>query len=716
MKDATVTVIGVETKPKTHKKAQYWDTQITAAKKRLEKWQNKAELIVKRYKGERGKTNVTQSSGGDSRLNLFYSNTSTLEAMLYGSKPKVDVARRFADADDDVSRVASNIMERLLNNDVTENINDYDSLLTSSLQDRLLSGLGCAKVRYTHETTDEGELKSESAPIDYIFWGDVLWGWGRNFAELPWVAFRSYMTKEEATKRFGKEYAKELDYSVRTTQITDENAGDEDRDAKSQGTKAEIWEIWEKSKRVVYWVSAGVDELLDEREDPLQLTKFYPCPPFFLANPTTTLYVPTPDFLLAEDQYNEIDILQTRISIITEAVKAVGVYDSANSGVERIFTEGVDNTLIPIDSWAIFAEKGGIAGAVDWVPIVDIVNALDKLIQMRDQNIGLLQQVTGMADVMRGSLDNQYEGVGQSQMKAKFGSVRLQALQDQFAMFASNLMKIKAEVIARHFSPETIVQLSNMEYSPDREIIPSAVQLIKNPEQAKLSIVIRPETIAMADYAQLKNERVEFLDAITGFMAALNPIVNDAPAMQPFMMKMLQWGLAGFKGAQEIEGVVDQAIKTAEEEAEKAKQKPSPEEQQAQMEQQKEQAKLQTEIQKIQAKSQADMQTREQDKQADMETAAQQHQLDMQKMQAEFQIEMQQMQTKAEIDMQLQESDAAFNVKQAEMQMQAEVKKSAMQAQLNAQNDVGKHKLKMAEQTDKAAKDKEGKANGKGSD
>jgi len=136
---------------------------------------------------------------------------------------------------------------------------------------------------------------------------------------------------------------------------------------------------------------------------------------------------------MAEDQYNEIDLLQTRISILTEAVKAVGVYDKNADGVQRMFTEGTDNTLIPVDSWAAFSENGGLRGAVDWMPIEAVTNAIDRLTALRNDSIELLQQITGMADVMRGQLQNQYEGVGQTKQKAKFGSVRVQALQQQFA-------------------------------------------------------------------------------------------------------------------------------------------------------------------------------------------------------------------------------------------------------------------------------------------
>ena len=149
-----------------------WAAEMTAADKRLKPWRKKAEKINKRYLAERSGSQ-TNTVGGDTRLNLFYSNVSTLQSMLYGSVPKIDVSRRYADSADDVARVAAETMERLLNADVAENGREYDTVLRSTLQDRLLGGLGCAKVRYsvvTHKNpeTGEEEMLRESAPADYF--------------------------------------------------------------------------------------------------------------------------------------------------------------------------------------------------------------------------------------------------------------------------------------------------------------------------------------------------------------------------------------------------------------------------------------------------------------------------------------------------------------------------------------------------------------------
>ncbi len=706
---------------------EYWCDELGAAERQVRHWHRQATRIVKRYLDNRSMNNPTVKDNNDTsrvhRLNLFHSNVTTLLSMLYGNLPKVDVSRRFADPEDDISRVASEILERMLNNNIEEDGDQYNSVLRGVLQDRLLSGLGVARCRYeveTEETTvtiegpqgeelemSEERVVSEDAPIDYFHWQDVLWGWARTWADIPWIGYRSWLTRDEVTKRFGESVAQQLTY--KRQRVSDERDLVDDEESQSAWQKAEIWEIWDKTTRNVYFVSKGYDKVLEERDDPLGLTNFFPSPPFFIANPTTSLFMPTPDFHMAQDLYNQIDLLQTRIDIITEAVKVVGVYDSeAGDSVGRMLKEGSDNVLIPVKSWAMFGEKGGLDGAIDWMPLQDIVNALDKLRDLRQETIELLYQVTGMSEVLRGASGGQYEGVGQAQLKAKFGSVRVQALQDSFAQFASDLLALKAEIIARHFDPETIAKAANIENTFDAQLAGPAIQLIKNPDSSRMRIVIRPESVAMVDYAQLKAERTEFVQALALFLQSSAPMLEQDKSMMPFLLQLMQWGMAGFKGAQEVEGVMDRAIKQAQEKAAQPEQ--DPQQQQMQMQQQLEQMKAQIEIQKIQAKAQADMQTREQDKQADIETAMAQHQAKLAEIEAEMQATLAETKAKVEADLIVEQAQAQANVAQTQAAAASEVQKDAIETELELQKEAVKTGLKIDEiAASSAAKIKEAK-------
>ena len=95
-----------------------------------------------------------------------------------------------------------------------------------------------------------------------------------------------------------------------------------------------------------------------------------------MANPTTSKFMPRADFLMAQDQYAQIDELSTRLKYLIKACKVVGAYDKTSTQLGRIFSEGMENQMIPVDNWAAFAEKGGIKGSMDFVPIDMVAKAI----------------------------------------------------------------------------------------------------------------------------------------------------------------------------------------------------------------------------------------------------------------------------------------------------------------------------------------------------
>ena len=84
--------------------------------------------------------------------------------------------------------------------------------------------------------------------------------------------------------------------------------------------------------------------------------------------------------------------------------------------------------MIPVDNWAMFAEKGGIKGQVDWIPIDQVVNAIDHLRQYRQDKVVQIYEVLGVSDIMRGS-SKASETAAAQQIKAQFGSTRIQLKQ-----------------------------------------------------------------------------------------------------------------------------------------------------------------------------------------------------------------------------------------------------------------------------------------------
>ena len=115
-----------------------------ASAKRLKHWQKQAGDISHRYIDDRlNNTTVgTEGRGRDSqagtggmfRLNVFNANVSTVKDMLYGQLPRVDVSRVDHTGNDDIARVAAEMMERMLRVDVQDNGETYSSMFHATLK------------------------------------------------------------------------------------------------------------------------------------------------------------------------------------------------------------------------------------------------------------------------------------------------------------------------------------------------------------------------------------------------------------------------------------------------------------------------------------------------------------------------------------------------------------------------------------------------------
>ena len=86
----------------------YWGEELQTSIKARKPWWKRADKIVARYLGKSEASKEEMTNGFD--LNLFHSNTKTLNDMLYGNLPQIDVARRYAQADADIGRVASEMI------------------------------------------------------------------------------------------------------------------------------------------------------------------------------------------------------------------------------------------------------------------------------------------------------------------------------------------------------------------------------------------------------------------------------------------------------------------------------------------------------------------------------------------------------------------------------------------------------------------------------
>jgi hypothetical protein len=197
----------------------------------------------------------------------------------------------------------------------------------------------------------------------------------------------------------------------------------------SNPKRALVYEVWCRTEKKVYWISKSMGKILDERDDPLGLEEFFPCPKPLYATLTNESIVPVPDFTLYQDQANELDTLADRQKGLIDALKVRGFYDAANPDLNRLFTEGDNNTLIPVKNYSSFAEKGGMGGAVEFVDLSNIANALNVAYTAMAQVKQQVYDITGISDILRGSSVASETATAQ-QIKGQYATLRLKTYQD----------------------------------------------------------------------------------------------------------------------------------------------------------------------------------------------------------------------------------------------------------------------------------------------
>lgn len=638
----------------------YWNDEIKRAKKAFENWEKRSRAIVRLYRDERngsGSEGLRQPGEKD-RMNLLWSNIQVLQPALYSRTPEPNVARRFLDRDP-ISRTAALIIERNLQ--TAQELIEFDYPMTRVRDDYLLTGRGVPWVRFApvieklplkepvtkidmgesgvvyrpHKGGDQIDPKKvktdeeigeyyETEPVDqvllyglevdHIVWYNFLHEPTNDWKKVGWVAKAVKMKRPQLKKEFGDE----IGNRIPLTKIFEQDKQEpQDSLTNQEPNAAEVWEIWCKNTKTVMWFCTAYDAgLLKEQKDPLKLVNFYPCPRPMWGTLTTDSLVPVPDYALYQDQANQIDLLTDRIRLLTQALRIVGVFNAANKELVRLLEEGNENDMIPVENWVAFANAGGIKGQVDWLPIEQIAAVLKTLFETRQQLRQDLYEITGISDIVRGATQAGETATAQ-QLKSNFSNLRLQDRQREMSRIARDTLRIMAEIQCEHYSEEALLEMSGLLDSDEAEVktkddldrqlkkLTKAILLLKGDKLRTFKIDIETDATVAANQEKEKQDRVEFLQAVSPFLEQAVAAGQADPALIPLLLKLLDFGVRGFRTGRPLESAIEQFIEASErasqaEEANPTEEPPDPETQKLQAQLQQRVKEVEGEVQRHQ--------------------------------------------------------------------------------------------------------------------
>ena len=644
-------------------KVKRWIAEIDLAMKAEKDWRKDAEKALLAY---RGQVKVDDSGGTREVFNILWSNTEIKRQAVYNNPPRPDIRRRHRDKDG-VGKAISELLERATSYAI--DCQDVDGVIIAAVNDMLLPGRAITRVKYKSETTGEGEDEAvayEEVIPEQVQWDDFIRGPGKTWEEVRWIAFCHKLRKSEIKSKF-PEFAEKIEYDVADT------GQDKDLD-KTDDTvfkRAEVYEVWDKDERKVYWMAKSFkDDFLDVQEDPLELKNFYPVPEPLYAIESSTSLIPITEYSQYEILAKELEIITRRRNRIASALRVRGVYDSTLSEMTKIF-ESEDNDFIPAENLSRLIEGGGLDKAIWMLPIEKLVMVFQVLGQQRQELIGQIYEVTGISDIVRGDT-NPNETLGAQQIKASFGNMRIDRQRRAVEKYARDLVRLMVEVMADKFSPETFETMTGMDFPTgvEKKMAQQAVQAIQVQAQqlqqaqqplppqmqqmmqeaqqvaSKLSwdeidavmkndvmldyrVDVETDSMIASDLQKDQQNMTEFMNGMGQLFKFSADGINSGMITPEIGKKVMASFVRKFKLGKEVEDELEALVNQPKQQG------PNPQQQAEQAKAQGEQQKMQMEMQALQQESQA-----EQAKlQADVQAAQQQAQIDIQKAQAEAAIE-----------------------------------------------------------------------------
>jgi hypothetical protein len=683
------------------RQGQRWLARIKAQEKLEDTWLKDADAAVSAYTSEK----AARDSGSSDKLydfNILFANVETIVPAVINSPPAPDIRRRFGD-DDPVAKDVAELLERVMRVQVDDS--KLQTEMEAQAQDGFLAGRGIIRLRFKAKVggevsrddireaaedddaaTDGGDRddavsgsdegagagyaeSAGSGPVreqaagkavsgeyicfEAVSWRDYRHGPAKRWEDRPWDAFRHAIANDE------------MEGFQDAPLVASQQDGDERKAAGETDDDIVVWEIWDKKHRRVDFVRDADGVIVKRVKDPLGLTNF-----FCIGTPVQPIEVtgrlmPVNPFAIYRKLADELDNTTRRINALTDAMRVKGWYSGDASDLEAV-VKAEDQDFVPIKDAEVWAQHGGLQGAIAFWPIEKFITVLRELYVSRNETKQAIYEITGISDIIRGA-SNAAETLGAQEIKTQWGSLRIQKMQRMMQRSARDLFVMMSEIIPDKFSAKTLQDISTIQLIPTKQdqtpvpmppmppleaqIPPEQMQqvqqaaqqaqqqeqarqaklahmeaiteLLKQPVATFYRVDVESDSTVRADLTRQKTEATEFMTAAGGYFGAVGPLVETGTMPADVAAEIFSGVARMFNMPKSAEDAIERWLAGAREQAKQPKQeKPDPEAMKAQTEQAKAEstaraaeasaqtanAKAQADIARINAEGQASQQ------------------------------------------------------------------------------------------------------------
>ena len=508
-----------------------WLQRLSREEHAHKKFRNRSRKVEKIFR-----SNIDDSS---LFVPLYWSVVGVEHAGVYSNQPVPDVRPRNEQNNPVFSGVARAIQRGL--NYCTDHPS-FDASMHRSIDDFLAMGLGTLRIKLDsiiNTTTTEAPIfgqvmtpmgpqeaqvgtrpeTTESIGDQTIRWEYTPWarfGWEpcNEWKHCNWIYFRHRMTQLQIKTRFG-----------RTVKATKDEKDRGDPDSWKQKT-FDIYEIWDKKKREVHFLAKGEDELIETKEDPLELIDFWPIPGAMTTNLPSEELIPKADYDYIEHYDMELNRLQERRMSLLEQIKASGAYDSALGDELSDMLELEDGQFRPVDNlMQRLHAAGGVDNAFWMLPIKDKLEALRTCTEQITFVKAQVDEILGISDIVRGVTAASETATAQ-EIKGRWVGVRLTRKRETVIYTVKQMMRMMAQLLASHITPENLQRMTQMELTPEM------LQVMGDDMMMDFSIDIETDSTIAKDEYREKETFQEMLNGVAQFAGTVLPMVqqNAMPA------------------------------------------------------------------------------------------------------------------------------------------------------------------------------------------
>jgi hypothetical protein len=652
----------------------------------LKQWNEATELAgteEKEWRESALEADLAYAQGKNAKkytFNIWHANVETLIPALRNSTAVPDIRPRHNfGTPDPIAKLGCDILERCISASIDDC--DFDDAIDDGIQDMGITGRGIARVVYEPQTGDvQGieDVVNERLSTEHVGWAGFRHGPAKTWSEVPWIAFPHFLGREAIIALAGPEIGKKVKLDL--TVDSDAKRAKQDKAPDSIFKRTLVYEVWDKDKREVFFFApCYLEQRLKVIPDPLGLEDFFPIPRPMVAAHRTGSLTPVCLYVIYEELLDELDVVTKRIRKLVGQLRPRGI--GPESADLKSWVKAGDGEIVGLSEFAQFLDTpGGFEKLIAWFPMDPTANAVKVLYEQRESIKQQIFEVSGLADIMRGQT-NPNETKGAQDLKAQWGSLRINRRQQEVQRFIRDIFRIKAEIIAKKFAPQTLALMSGLAPPPPQpnepqEVAMQKMQAMQTWEQAlallkqdplrRYRIDVETDSTIRGDISRNMEQMTQFVQGSGAFFQAMAPAVESGALPMEAAITIYSSFARQFRLGKEVEDLLDRLGEQA-----KQPQQPKPDPEAAKAEAEKAKMEMQGKLAEAE-KAKMEMQGK---------LAEQKAALEQQKGEHKIAIEGQ----KLELEKQKHQSDIQFKTFEMMIDKQAAELKMAIERQMGQQ-------------------------------